>query len=305
MKKTDSITLSPDGKVLKKIESPWQQAYTDDTMKVIHVNDNTKSSELYMNYSGASQCKPMHSFGPSVRDHFIIHYIVKGHGVLKIKDKEYSLGVHQGFLLCPGVVSVYTADAEDPWEYMWVGFNGLNAAEYLEQAGLNQENPIFTYDKDDTIKDCMSQMVSIYDDYKKGSRLRLQSLLYEFLAILIENFDFGSPAVESPLQYKYIQESLSYIHMNYMDNLSVTNLAEYVGLNRSYLCSLFKKYLNTSPQSYISQYRINKGCELLTGSSYTISEISMMLGYKDPVVFQKFFKNVTGMAPRTYRKTHK
>ena len=48
---------------------------------------------------------------------------------------------------------------------------------------------------------------------------------------------------------------------------------------------------------------MNKACELLKNTSYSISEISMMIGYKDPVVFQKFFKNITGMAPSRYRKT--
>ena len=46
MKNVDSILLSPTGEVLGKTESPWQQTNTDDTMKVIHVNDNSKSPDL-------------------------------------------------------------------------------------------------------------------------------------------------------------------------------------------------------------------------------------------------------------------
>jgi AraC family transcriptional regulator of arabinose operon len=90
--------------------------------------------------------------------------------------------------------------------------------------------------------------------------------------------------------------------MNYMDDLTVASLSDYVGLDRSYLCSIFKKFLNTPPQTYIAKYRINKACELLKNSSCSISEVAMMVGYKDPVVFQKFFKNITGMSPRQYRK---
>ncbi len=302
MKNVDSILLSPTGEVLGKTESPWQQTYTDDTMKVIHVNDNSKSPDLYMHYCGASSCEPNHSFGPAVRDHYVIHYITSGRGTLIIGDQEYHLQANQGFLLCPGVVSQYKADSEEPWEYLWVGFHGLNAGNYLKQASLSVEQPVFTYDKDDTVKSCLQEMVNTYDTYKYGTNLRLQSLLYLLLAELVENTTANYPLEHMPVQYRYIQKAVSYIQMNYMDNLTVSNLADYVGLDRSYMCSLFKNFLNTPPQTYIANFRINKACELLKNSSYSIGEIAMMVGYKDPVVFQKFFKNITGMSPSRYRK---
>ncbi|WP_081668277.1 AraC family transcriptional regulator [Butyrivibrio sp. MC2013] len=304
MKSVDSVILSPTGEVIEENRSPWQQLYIDETMKVVHVNDNSKSSDLYMNYCGTSQCEPDHSFGPAMRDHYVIHYVIGGKGVLTIGSNKYELTKGQGFLLCPGVVSQYKADHDDPWEYVWVGFNGLNAQIYLNQAFLNADNPVFTYDKDDTVKNCMLEMVNTYDAYKYATNLKLQSLLYLLLSELVENATRKAPIERMPLQYRYIQKAISYIQMNYMEeDLSVTGLSDYVGLDRSYLCSIFKKYLNTSPQSYISQYRINRACEILKSTSYPISDVSRMIGYKDPVVFQKFFKNIVGMPPSRYRKS--
>ncbi len=303
MKEIDSILLSPTGDILEKTVSPWQQTYTDDTMKVIHVTDSAKSPDLYMRYCGMSQCEPGHSFGPAMRDHFVIHYIFHGSGTLTIGQKKYHLGAGQGFLLCPNVVSHYKADNNDPWEYAWVGFHGLNAATYLSQAALDADNAVFTYTRGDTLKRCLTEMVNAYDNYKYGTNLRLQSLLYLLLSELIESASENSPKERLPVQHRYIQKAVSYIQMNYMeDELTVANLADYVGLDRSYLCSLFKKYLSTSPQTYIAKYRINRACELLKKTSYSIGEITHMVGYKDPVVFQKFFKNITGISPSRYRK---
>ncbi|MCR5255216.1 MAG: AraC family transcriptional regulator [Acetatifactor sp.] len=304
MKEVDSVLLSPSGDVVETTLTPWQQTYTDDTMKVIHVMDSAKSPDLYMRYCGMSACEPNHSFGPAMRDHYVIHYIVRGKGTLVIGKNEYHLGPNQGFLLCPNVVSHYRADAEDPWEYAWVGFHGLNAESYLNQASLNAENPVFTYDKDDVIKNCLVEMVNTYDNYKYGTNLRLQSLLYLLMSELIENATASASVEKLPLQHRYIQKAVSYIQMNYMEEtLTVSGLADYVGLDRSYLCSLFKKYLSTSPQSYIAKYRISRACELLENTDYSIGDVSRMIGYKDPVVFQKFFKNITGLSPSRYRKS--
>ncbi|MCR5033568.1 MAG: AraC family transcriptional regulator [Lachnospiraceae bacterium] len=303
MKDIDSILLSPTGDILEITETPWQQTYTDDTMKVIHIMDSGKSPDLYMRYCGMSACEPGHSFGPAMRDHYVIHYIFRGTGTLQIGENEYRLGAGQGFLLCPNVVSHYKADLEDPWEYAWVGFHGLNASTYLSQAGLDADHAVFTYERGDTLKNCLVDMVNAYDTYKYGTNLKLQSLLYLLLSELIEDASEKSPGSRLPVQHRYIQKAVSYIQMNYMqEDLTVSFLADYVGLDRSYLCALFKKYLSTSPQNYISRYRINRACELLEQTSYPIGEIAHMIGYKDPVVFQKFFKNITGVSPRGYRK---
>ena len=77
MKNVDSVFLSPTGEILAETESPWQQTYMDDTMKVVHVNDNSKSSDLFMRYCGMSSCTPGHNFGLAVRDHYVIHYITR------------------------------------------------------------------------------------------------------------------------------------------------------------------------------------------------------------------------------------
>ncbi len=303
MKDVDSIILSSTGEVLEKTEAPWQQTYTDDTMKVVHVNDNSKSSDLFMHYCGMSACEPGHTFGPAMRDHYVIHYILSGKGTLTIGDTTYELSKGQGFLLCPGVVSRYAASMTDPWEYVWVGFHGLNAPAYLAQADLSQSNPVFTYNKDDKVKSCLLEMVNAYDSYKYGTGLRLQSLLYLLFAELTENSTKSRETEHKPIQYRYIQKAISFIQMNYMEDLTVASLSAYIGLDRSYLCSIFKKFLNTPPQAYIAKYRINKACELLKNPSYSIAEISSMVGYKDPVVFQKFFKSYTGMSPSKYRKS--
>ena len=285
------------------IKAPFHHIYTDETMKVIHVNDHATTSDLYMYYCGIEPCEPGHTFGPAIREHYVIHYIVRGKGMLLINGQEYHLQENQGFLLCPGIVSKYIASETEPWEYIWVGFHGSNAASYLKLANLSADNPVFTYDKDDRIKDCLSDMVRISDTYTYGANLKMQSLLYQFMADLVDNNTAHLTPSSITTQYNYVRKALECIQLNYMNDLNVNKLSEYVNLNRSYLCSIFKKALDISPQAYITQYRINKSCEFLQNPTYSITDISLMVGYKDYAVYQRSFKKILNMSPSDYRKS--
>ncbi len=303
MKRNDFTLYLDNGEILKEIPAPIRELYTDDRSKVISVNDNSHSADLFMYYCGISSCREGYSWGPAVREHFLLHYILEGEGILKVGGKEYRLVKNQGFLLCPNELSHYEAGITNPWKYAWVGFHGLNARSYLELAGLSKQNPVFTFTRGELLKNCLLDMVKSFEEYRYGATLRLQALLYMLFSELIENS--REDIINNKNVYSknhYIRKSIEFIQNNYMEDISISQLASHIGLNRSYLSSLFKQFLNTSPRKYLSQYRINKACELLKDSSFSIVEVAGLSGYRDPIVFQKFFKNVMGISPNKYRK---
>ena len=51
---------------------------------------------------GWEKCKPLHQFGPAIRNHFLFHYVISGKGRLNTNDIYYPIHAGQGFLLCPG-----------------------------------------------------------------------------------------------------------------------------------------------------------------------------------------------------------
>ncbi len=305
MKRSDFILYLDNGEILKETSAPLRELYIDDRSKIISVNDNSHSAGLYMYYCGISACEEGYSWGPAVREHFLIHYILEGEGIFKVSNKEYKLVKDQGFLLCPNELSLYEASIANPWKYAWVGFHGLNAESYLELAGLSKQNPVFTFTRGELLKNCFLDMVKSFDEYKYGATLRLQALLYMLFSELLENSREGIINLKNLYSKNYyITKAIEFIQNNYMKDIRISQLANHIGLNRSYLSSLFKQFLNTSPYKYLSQYRINKACELLKDISYSIVEVAGMSGYSDPVVFQKFFKNMMGISPNKYRKKY-
>ena len=89
--------------------------------------------------------------------------IVSGCGVFSVKGNEYNLSVGDGFLVVPSCVASYAADTEEPWEYCWVGFNGSDAKQLVDQTGLNEENPVFHYEHDGKLEGLLTDICNVSD----------------------------------------------------------------------------------------------------------------------------------------------
>lgn len=86
--------------------------------------------------SGHQNCKPLHSYGPAVRSSYMLHYIHSGKGTYSCDKGTWQLKAGDLFLMIPGERIFYQADAEDPWEYSWIGLQGLKAGEYLSRSSI-------------------------------------------------------------------------------------------------------------------------------------------------------------------------
>ena len=256
--------------------------------------------DLFLCHSGIENCNPSYSFGPEVRDHYIIHYILDGKGEFTVNNKTYKLGPKEGFLIRPGETTYYKADDKEPWIYMWIGFNGLKSETYLKYANLDENNPIFKYDKNNSLKKYILEILSL-NIMNRSNELKIEGLLYFFLGTLVENNNSNNQMNSNSLTSDYINQSIEYINNNYSSNIKITDIANHVGLNRSYFSNLFTKTLGISPQEYLLSFRIEKACNLLANLQLSIGEISRQVGYVDQLTFSKIFKKVKGLSPKLYR----
>ena len=95
--------------------------------------------DLNLNFCGYEACDPLHGFGPAVRPNYIIHYILEGRGIYRVGDTTWNLAEGEGFLIEPGTLTFYQADAKEPWTYLGVGFEGVFVKSLVKLACLNAE----------------------------------------------------------------------------------------------------------------------------------------------------------------------
>ncbi len=95
-----------------------------------------------------------------------------------------------------------------------------------------------------------------------------------------------------------------YMADHYEDcELSLSKVAEYVGLNEKYFTNRFTKETGENFSSYLTALRMQKAKELLKTTTFKVYEISEMVGYHSVEHFNRMFKKINGVTPAQYRKT--
>lgn len=99
-----------------------------------------------------------------------------------------------------------------------------------------------------------------------------------------------------------IQRSLT---KNLKNRYTIEELAVNFHINQTTLKSTFKRVFGKPIATYMKEYRIKKGMELLMKTNCSIAEIAGCVGYENQSKFTQAFKNVTGILPSEYRKSIK
>ena len=241
---------------------------------------NKNFTEINPIDTGWEKCEPSYSFGPCIREHYLIHYVRSGKGVLYNNKGEFPVKKGQIFIIRPGEVTTYTADEEDPWSYIWLGFNGTLA----EKLNSIQED-VLDYNADTFIR------LTSAGDYNNTREEYAAGLTFEIISNILNNPD------RSP---KYTKQAVNYINVNYMRNITVEEIAGVVGLNRRYLGRIFKKSVGMTVQEYIVHTRLSHSAEHLRQGE-SVSDAAMLSGYTDVFNFSKMFKKNFGVSPREYK----
>jgi len=80
---------------------------------------------------------------------------------------------------------------------------------------------------------------------------------------------------------KIINSAIEFIHLNISDKLSVTDMAEKYGFEKSVFIKKFKKHTGVTPYQYIKMHRVNTAVTLMNSTNLTASEIAEAVGYAD------------------------
>lgn len=262
--------------------------------------NNEQSGSLTVNCCGCSRTEPLHSFGPALKPYYLIHYVLSGKGILSTKGKEYRLEAGYGFLITPEELAFYQADGQEPWTYVWVGFSGTKALQCMESMGLSGADPIFEAENSEELYRIVHDMME-HNTYGTTDMLRRDGLLHLFLA-QIAQYRNVSEKKDTDKANHYVKKAIEFIQQNYCNPIKVTDVADYVCINRSYLYTLFESTIQMSPQQFLTTYRITRAMELLQLTQLSVESIALSCGYQDPLVFTKAFRQMKSMSPSAYRK---
>ena len=103
-----------------------------------------------------------------------------------------------------------------------------------------------------------------------------------------------------------IRKVMKWLEENVSDSeVTVDNLASYVGMGRTSMYNKLKGLTGKSPVELIQEYRLEKATYYLKSGQYSVSETSYKVGFSDPGYFSRSFKKHFGISPADYIKEHK
>lgn len=259
--------------------------------------------QLYVNNCGRESCAPGHRFGPAMRGYHLMHIVAAGCGVFDNGAKRYSLRAGQGFMIFPEDITVYTADADTPWDYVWVGFSGEQAARLAQSAGFSADNPVFDLGR--FAETALEIAYSICEDMstlQQNSAAALGGLLRLMAYIAQSRLDAGASRSVSAGADSY-QRAQWALNANYQrPDFRIEEVASFVGLSRSQLFRVFKAQCGRSPQSVLGELRLSHAKRLLSGTELSLTETALSSGFSSAARLGEVFREELNTTPTNYRR---
>lgn len=257
---------------------------------------------LNLEYCGIEHCVPNFAVHTHRREVFLIHCVLDGKGTFIYQDKTYSISAGNLFAIFPQEFCSYYTSPDNPLSFCWFGFSGRNAPRMLERVGLSSAHPVCWASSTEEILHLAEKCIS-YHSTATPSEIQIQSLLYRlFYQIETLTADRNTPKQRGSIVQEHVEQAKRYIRFNYMKSLSISQVASYLGLERTYFSKIFRQFEGITPQDYLLAYRIETACHMLIDSEYSIKEIGYLVGLHDAYYFSQAFKKILGLAPLHYRR---
>ena len=98
-----------------------------------------------------------------------------------------------------------------------------------------------------------------------------------------------------------LQSALDYVEVNYMKDISLESISQYVGYSAKYFSRYFKERTGMTFISYLNTVRLDKAKILLVETDMKVQDVANTVGVENANTFIRLFKQTEGMTPGQYR----
>ncbi len=194
----------------------------------------------------------------------------------------------------------YMEDPDEPTGYYWVHFTGFWAEELLKKAGIETDT---IYTCDGNMSDLTDIFKSLFREVFKREKNFETDTAALIMRLIIKLGKIINPEWMDKVKTLRFKNSISFIHTNYAKNIDVKTLADMEGLSVSRYRALFREMTGVAPAEYIINLKIEKACELLFCTNYSVTDVAAMCGYNDVLYFIRLFKKKIGITPGKYKES--
>lgn len=143
----------------------------------------------------------------------------------------------------------------------------------------------------------------IYEAHEPMWNTMCYSYLLQVYAILGQYYlkRVTKPANGSRIDPEIMNSAMAYIRQNYMDVLTLDDVANFVGFSRHYFSRTFKQFTGIAFSSFLTATRLDAAEDKLVFSDLPIQDIAFQCGFSSIATFNRVFKEYRKCTPSQYR----
>lgn len=227
-----------------------------------------------------------HVFPLHIHESLCIGTITKGQRALILSERSEIITPHELFIINP--YQPHAVDSVGRHDYIAITINGSRLH------NVRFENVI----KSDR---CISLFFSLFHALTTN---KTNGMLYDawsrFYECLVCTGQISSDNL--PPEEDFIRKSINYMHTNYQQRISVTDIARQVCMSTFHFCRSFKRLTGLSPYNYLKQYRLNRSCKCLQ-QNIPVFDTAIETGFYDSSHFIRTFQTYMAVSPKVYQES--
>lgn len=235
------------------------------------------------------------------RKDFYLIYLINGAGHYISGNDTITAKAGSIILYKPNQHQDYYYKAVEKAELYWIHFTGSQAESLVDELDLAGSNFHQVGIHAEYIE-LFENIIHELQIQKPHFNQLCTSYLIQLMSSFSRDAGFLKNRAETYVE-NYMENIIKAMNEEFQQEHAIEHYAEMCNLSLFQFIRNFKKSTRYSPGKYIEKLRIAKAKELLCDSSLSITEISGIVGYKDPFYFSKVFKKASGIAPSEFRSS--
>ncbi len=265
---------------------------------------NDKSKELIVISAGTYHVKKkkrVPTLRPKGRIDYQLVYIASGKAHFYFDGKDTVVPAGHMVIYVPREEQKYEYFGEDKTEAYWVHFTGSNVKGIMRHFDIPYKDNYFYSGSSEEYKTLFNSMIHelrtlpVY--YEEMIEMNLRQLFMVIQRTRLER----KPQINTFAQAE-VSHARKYFFEHYSEEINISEFAQSRHMSVSWFMRSFKQMTGVSPMQYILNLRIENAQMLLETTSYSVNEISSIVGYENQLYFSRIFKKQKGVSPTEYRK---
>ena len=249
---------------------------------------------------------PGYRFKGESHDCFELTYVDTGTLYTQVDGATYKVGEKEMIIYGPGQFHTQYTDDDQAISYVTILFNMDNQAQDSSGTWYHSLiNRVFPYNKKTyTLIKTIVQESATGIPYMDALML---CLLSETIIRLLQSeytlpTSQGANVARQNYQDELFDRIMAFVESKLYEPLTIADICQQFSVSRSSLQLLFKSAVNQSPKKYISDMKLERSRQMLRENKYTVSEVSLKLGYSSIHYFSNAFSQKYGISPSEYAK---